>query len=89
MSEARIGTAAADYETLRGGVLDTRPAADLGLAVLLRHGMLVWLRAGRPAPRIGTPAVARMAADLRDDLVYAMVSTAIASGGVARRDVAT
>ena len=89
MSEARIGTAAADYESL-GGVSSIRGRPPISAwpcccATACSSGCAP---AGRHRP-IETPPVVHMAADLRDDLVYAMVSTAIASGGVARGDVTT
>lgn len=77
----------AAYETLRERFLNlsSRPASDLGLNVLLRQGMLAWLRAQAPVPNPRRPPrpahvdSTRVATDLHDELIHAMVAMTMAS----------
>jgi len=50
------------YERLRGGCLEAPPrlGGELGLSVLLRHGMLAWTRAWAPPLETKSPAAVRL-----------------------------
>jgi hypothetical protein len=78
-SEATVST----YERLRGGCLAARPrlAGELGLSVLLRHGMLAWTRACVPVFETKSPAAvrldtARVPSPLHEDIIDVMVAMA-------------
>jgi hypothetical protein len=71
------------YERLRGGCLEARRrlAGELGLSVLLRYGMLAWIRACVPALEAKPPAcvpldTARVPSSLREDIIDVMVAMA-------------
>jgi len=72
------------YERLRGGCLEASPrlGGELGLSVLLRHGMLAWTRAWAPPRATQPPAAVRLdAARLpcaHEDIIAVMVAMAIA-----------
>jgi len=71
------------YERLRGSCLEARSrlAGELGLNVLLRHGMLAWTRTGQPAfstsRPLGAPVdTARVPSPLHEDIIHVMVTMA-------------
>ena len=71
------------YERLRGGCLAARPrlAGELGVSVLLRHGMLAWTRASVPALEAKPPPsvpldTARVPSPLPEDIIDVMVARA-------------
>jgi hypothetical protein len=71
------------YERLRGGCLEARPrlGGELGLSVLLRHGMLAWTRAWAPPLETQPPAAvrldtARLPCALHEDIIAVMVAMA-------------
>jgi hypothetical protein len=71
------------YETLRRRCLEHRPQVDgeLGLSVLLRHGMLAWIRTCPPVfnaarTRSAPLDTARIPSPLRDDIIEVMVTMA-------------
>lgn len=81
-------SSSAAYETLRSSILDTRPrpTGELGLSVLLRQGMLAWLRAhapvlNEPHRRPANVDATRVSMDLHDELIHVMVTMAMASNG--------
>lgn len=72
------------YERLRSACLAARSAlaGELGLNLLLRHGMLAWARAGQavlaPARAPAAPLdTARVPAPLHEDIINLMVAMAI------------
>jgi hypothetical protein len=78
-TEATVST----YETLRRRCLEDPPRADgeLGLSVLLRHGMLAWTRTCSPLhntahTRSAPLDTARVPSPLRDGIINVMVSMA-------------
>jgi hypothetical protein len=71
------------YERLRGACLEARSAhaGELGLNVLLRHGMLAWTRTCPPAlgtsRRLPAPLdTARVPSPLHEDIINVMVAMA-------------
>jgi hypothetical protein len=69
------------YERLRGSYLETRLylAGELGLNVLLRQGMLAWIRTcpparGSPSPPPGPVDRTRVPAPLHEDIIDVMVT---------------
>ena len=69
------------YETLRRRCLDYPPRVDgeLGLSVLLRHGMLAWTRTcpsllNAASPRPAPVDIARVPSPLRDGIIDVMVT---------------
>ena len=69
------------YETLRRCCLESPPRVDgeLGLSVLLRHGMLAWTRTcpsllNAASPRPAPVDIARVPSPLRDGIIDVMVT---------------
>lgn len=78
-TEAAVST----YERLRGSCLEARSrlAGELGLNVLLRHGMLAWTRTCPPAldtsrARPAPLDTARVPSPLHEDIINVMVAMA-------------
>lgn len=73
------------YERLRSHCLEARPriAGELGLSVLLRHGMLAWIHACMPALQAKRPPAsapvdtACVPSPLHEDIIDVMVSMAM------------
>jgi hypothetical protein len=71
------------YERLRSSCLEARSrlAGELGLNVLLRHGMLAWTRTCPPALGTSRPLpapvdTARVPSPLHEDIINVMVTMA-------------
>jgi hypothetical protein len=77
------------YEMLRRRCLEYPPRVDgeLGLSVLLRHGMLAWTRTCPSLPRVARsrPApvdTARVPSPLRDGIINVMVTMVTSASGL-------
>jgi hypothetical protein len=71
------------YERLRSSCLEARcrRAGELGLNVLLRHGMLAWTRTcppalGTPPPHAAPVDTERLPSPLHEDIIHVMVTMA-------------
>jgi hypothetical protein len=76
------------YETLRRRCFEYPPRVDgeLGLSVLLRHGMLAWTRTCPPLlnvarPRTAPVDTARVPSLLRDGIIDVMVTMVTSASG--------
>ena len=85
-SDALGDTAVSAYESLRTRILEARVRStdELGLAVLLRSGMLAWLRAhasvfSEVRAARAEPDPTRVSMQVHDELVQVMVAIAMST----------